>query len=101
MSQAIRVVSTRVLPDPAPAKMSAGRAGKVTAANCSGFRPRNKLCGAMPCETGAIGEGGAIGSGGAGGTSWAMALRSFSSNTGMRLSSGGSSASGCMVIRAF
>ena len=38
MSQAMRVVSTRVLPDPAPARISAGRAGKVTAASCSGLR---------------------------------------------------------------
>jgi hypothetical protein len=39
ISQAMRVVSTRVLPLPAPAKMSADCGGKVTAANCSGLRP--------------------------------------------------------------
>jgi hypothetical protein len=40
-SQAMRVVSTRVLPEPAPARISAGRAGSVTAASCSAFRPRS------------------------------------------------------------
>ncbi len=40
-SQAMRVVSTRVLPEPAPARMSAGRAGSVTAASCSGFKWRS------------------------------------------------------------
>ena len=38
-SQAMRVVSTRVLPEPAPARISAGTAGSVTAARCSGFSP--------------------------------------------------------------
>ena len=38
-SQAMRVVSTRVLPEPAPARISAGTAGRVTAASCSGFSP--------------------------------------------------------------
>src|SRR5471032_1609848 len=38
ISQAIRVISTRVLPLPAPARISAGSFGSVTAANCSGFR---------------------------------------------------------------
>src|SRR5208282_6759752 len=37
-SQAIRVVSTRVLPLPAPARMSADPCGRVTAASCSGLR---------------------------------------------------------------
>ena len=37
-SQAMRVVSTRVLPEPAPAKMSACVAGKVTACSCSELR---------------------------------------------------------------
>jgi len=37
-SQAMRVVSTRVLPEPAPARISAGSGGSVTAASCSGFR---------------------------------------------------------------
>src|SRR5487761_1978485 len=36
--QAMRVVNTRVLPEPAPARISAGRAGNVTAASCSGLR---------------------------------------------------------------
>ena len=39
-SHAMRVVSTRVLPDPAPARISAGFAGSVTAASCSGLRLR-------------------------------------------------------------
>ena len=43
ISQAMRVVSTRVLPEPAPARISDGRAGKVTAASCSGFSPRSRL----------------------------------------------------------
>src|SRR6267154_1605888 len=38
MSQAIRVVSTRVLPEPAPARISAAWSGRVTAASCSGLR---------------------------------------------------------------
>ena len=42
ISQAMRVVSTRVLPDPAPARIRLGRAGSVTAASCSGFRPFSK-----------------------------------------------------------
>ena len=41
-SQAMRVVSTRVLPDPAPARISAGPGGAVTAARCSGFSPASK-----------------------------------------------------------
>src|SRR5436190_17732015 len=38
ISQAMRVVSTRVLPLPAPARMSACSSGRVTAASCSGLR---------------------------------------------------------------
>ena len=38
----MRVVSTRVLPLPAPASTKAGAGGQVTAANCSGFSPCNK-----------------------------------------------------------
>src|SRR5690349_12083455 len=38
MSHAMRVISTRVLPLPAPARISAGSFGSVTAAYCSGFR---------------------------------------------------------------
>src|SRR4030095_7088450 len=37
-SHAIRVVSTRVLPLPAPARMRADACGSVTAASCSGLR---------------------------------------------------------------
>ena len=37
-SQAMRVVSTRVLPLPAPARISADPCGRVTAASCSGLR---------------------------------------------------------------
>ena len=37
-SQAMRVVSTRVLPLPAPARISADWCGSVTAASCSGLR---------------------------------------------------------------
>ncbi len=37
-SQAMRVVSTRVLPLPAPARISADACGSVTAASCSGLR---------------------------------------------------------------
>ena len=44
ISQAMRVVSTRVLPEPAPASMSAGWAGSVTAASCSGLRWSRRLC---------------------------------------------------------
>ena len=38
ISQAMRVVSTRVLPLPAPARISACSSGSVTAASCSGLR---------------------------------------------------------------
>src|ERR1700687_4023950 len=38
ISQAMRVVSTRVLPLPAPARISADWLGRVTAASCSGLR---------------------------------------------------------------
>jgi hypothetical protein len=38
ISQAMRVVSTRVLPLPAPARISACCGGRVTAASCSGLR---------------------------------------------------------------
>ena len=34
----MRVVSTRVLPEPAPASINAWLAGRVTAASCSGLR---------------------------------------------------------------
>src|SRR5690349_9563990 len=37
-SHAMRVVSTRVLPLPAPARISAEACGNVTAASCSGLR---------------------------------------------------------------
>ncbi len=56
MSQAMRVVSTRVLPEPAPARIRAGSGGSVTAASCSGFRPRNSLplCAGRPCAPGPV-----------------------------------------------
>jgi hypothetical protein len=38
ISQAMRVVSTRVLPEPAPARIRALWDGSVTAASCSGLR---------------------------------------------------------------
>src|SRR3712207_7312775 len=38
-SQAIRWVRTRVLPEPAPARMSSGPSPCVTAARCGGVRP--------------------------------------------------------------
>jgi len=46
ISQAMRVVSTRVLPLPAPARISACWFGRVTAASCSGLRfSRRDMCG--------------------------------------------------------
>ncbi|GAO27181.1 hypothetical protein ALISP_7001 [Alicycliphilus sp. B1] len=51
-SQAMRVVSTRVLPDPAPARISAWPAGRVTAASCSGFRPCRSAAGAGGNDSG-------------------------------------------------
>src|SRR5579859_994485 len=39
ISQAMRVVSTRVLPEPAPARIKADRCGSVTASSCCGLRP--------------------------------------------------------------
>ena len=39
ISQAMRWVSTRVLPDPAPATMSSGPPGWVTASAWTGLRP--------------------------------------------------------------
>ena len=53
-SQAMRVVSTRVLPEPAPARMSAGTAGSVTAASCSGFRLRSSAGASTATESGDI-----------------------------------------------
>jgi len=47
-SQAMRVVSTRVLPEPAPARISADTAGSMTAASCSGLRPCSRRVGADP-----------------------------------------------------
>src|SRR3954451_5752597 len=41
-SQAIRCVSTRVLPDPAPASTSSGPSGCVTASRCGGFNPASR-----------------------------------------------------------
>src|SRR5437763_16950057 len=38
ISHATRLVSTRVLPDPAPATISSGPPGWVTASRCTGFR---------------------------------------------------------------
>jgi hypothetical protein len=38
ISHTMRVVSTRVLPEPAPARISADSCGSVTAARCSGLR---------------------------------------------------------------
>ena len=43
MSHAIRVVSTRVLPLPAPDRISACWGGRVTAASCSSFRLARRL----------------------------------------------------------
>jgi hypothetical protein len=43
ISQAIRVVSTRVLPLPAPARIRAGSSGRVTAASCSALRLASRL----------------------------------------------------------
>src|SRR3954470_13477310 len=41
-SQAIRCVSTRVLPEPAPARTSRGPSGCVTASRCGGFNPASR-----------------------------------------------------------
>jgi hypothetical protein len=43
-SHAMRVVSTRVLPLPAPARISADACGSVTAASCSGLRFSRSFC---------------------------------------------------------
>src|SRR5437899_3491501 len=43
ISQAIRVVRTRVFPEPAPARISADWSGRVTAASCSGLRFSSRL----------------------------------------------------------
>src|SRR5882672_3182590 len=43
ISQAMRVVSTRVFPEPAPARISADWSGRVTAASCSGLRFSSRL----------------------------------------------------------
>ncbi len=43
ISQASREVSTRVLPEPAPARMRACCGGRVTAANWGGLSPPNGL----------------------------------------------------------
>ena len=59
MSHAMRVVSTRVLPEPAPAKIKPCSAGKVTAADCSSLRPCNSgdaLLKKGDCDSGAAVE---------------------------------------------
>src|SRR6266700_6525518 len=43
ISQAMRVVRTRVFPEPAPARISADWTGRVTAASCSGLRFSSRL----------------------------------------------------------
>src|SRR6266478_6585601 len=43
ISQAMRVVRTRVFPEPAPARISADWSGRVTAASCSGLRFSSRL----------------------------------------------------------
>ncbi|MBP1621949.1 MAG: hypothetical protein H6Q02_2716, partial [Acidobacteria bacterium] len=66
-SQAIRVVSTRVLPLPAPARISADWCGSVTASCCGGLRwsrseggmgrgGRWRRCGAAAAERGRTGD---------------------------------------------
>src|SRR5512134_2351675 len=56
-SHAMRVVSTRVLPLPAPARISAEACGSVTAASCSGLRFSRSLCDMRrPSETRMIAE---------------------------------------------
>src|SRR5258708_22609386 len=47
-SQAMRVVRTRVLPLPAPARISACSSGRVTAASCSGLRCSRRSDNAPP-----------------------------------------------------
>src|SRR5262249_10951531 len=44
MSQAMRVVRTRVLPEPAPARISADWTGRETAASCWGWEFSRRLC---------------------------------------------------------
>ena len=44
MSQAMRCVITRVLPDPAPARISSGPSVASTAARCSGLRWSRREC---------------------------------------------------------
>src|SRR5262245_31697026 len=44
ISHAMRVVSTRVFPEPAPARISADWSGRVTAASCSGLRFSRRFC---------------------------------------------------------
>src|SRR5262245_21697322 len=44
ISQAMRVVRTRVFPEPAPARISADWSGRVTAASCSGLRFSRRFC---------------------------------------------------------
>src|SRR5947209_20438947 len=46
MSQAMRCVSTRVLPEPAPATISSGPPGWVTASRWTGFRSSSSPAGA-------------------------------------------------------
>ena len=66
---AMRWVSTRVLPDPAPATMSSGPPSWSTASRCWGFRPGEQLLGvgARPAGGPAVGAapgGGRLGPGG-------------------------------------
>ena len=55
---AIRLVSTRVLPEPAPATISSGVPKWVTAARCGSLRPSSSRSGIVPGPGGARGSRG-------------------------------------------
>ena len=63
-SQAIRCVRARVLPDPAPARISSGPSPKVTASRCGPLRPASRRSTwSAPASIGAPGVSSAASSG--------------------------------------
>src|SRR4051795_5116614 len=81
ISQAIRRVSTRVLPEPAPATTSSGVPAWVTAARCGSLRPSSSSSGDGPRRGGggaAPGTRPGWGGGGGGGWAWPHPARARS-----------------------
>src|SRR5262245_26736080 len=82
MSQATRVVSTRVLPLPAPARISADWWESVTASSCCSLRPERKsMIGGVPADYKLNGTRCAGSPGGVGYELWALSCKSENSSS--------------------